>query len=242
MNQSPDNKRVKIELDDFDRKFLAEAAVHGISPARAIRARYTSLLQDRVGDGGLVRFPSAGRKGWTEVRIAQTYLAPLVEKLASHGLEQTAGHGLNELSRQSASNFLRQGFLAIDYHTRPRLAFEPNEGVDAAMDGLALKEAVREHWTAHREQIKRAVEAGLNRAIERDFDRQARQNIFRAALADVLLTGGEPGRSSDTLKLTHMRWVSSRAATVATMEMRRRYGKDWRRGQTHLCELHVKGT
>ena len=236
MNQSPDGVRAWIELDDFDREFVTQAMAHGVTPAAAIRARYTTLLEDRVADGGTVRFPAAGRRQWKEVHIPHTYLAPLVEKLIACGLERTARHGLNKFGRQSAANALTQGFFVIDYHTRPRPALDPNAGVDAAMDGLPLTDAVRAYWDAHREQIRLAVEEGVNRAVEREYAGRGREALVRAALADVLLTGGEPGEPGGVMRVTQPRWVSSRASAVVTMEMRERYGKDWRRGQMAAAE------
>lgn len=236
MSQSPDGVRAWIELDDFDREFVAQATAYGVTSATAIRARYTTLLEDGVADGDSVRFPAAGKRQWKEVQIPHIYLTPLVEKLIACGLERTARHGLNEFGRQSAANALTQGFFVVDYHTRPRPTLDPNVGIDAAMDGLPLNDMVRAYWAAYRERIRLAVEEGVNRAVEREYVGAGRESLIRAALADVLLTGGESGDPGVAMRVTQSRWVSNRASTVATMEMRERYGKDWRRGQTTAAE------
>lgn len=50
----------KLELDQYDREFIRQAVEKDISPATAIRVRYTTLLRDKTPDGGMVAFPPTG--------------------------------------------------------------------------------------------------------------------------------------------------------------------------------------
>jgi hypothetical protein len=120
-----DPKGIKIHLDDEDRDFIAQAVAQGITPATALRTRYTLLLRDKPGEGGPVRFLGRGRTPFITVNIARTHLRHLRDKLRRLGAVHVAEHGLTPLaaidpadtaayynaafSRDNAADILRTG-------------------------------------------------------------------------------------------------------------------------------------
>jgi hypothetical protein len=120
-----DPKGIKIHLDDQDHDFISQAVAQGVTPATALRTRYTLLLRDRPGEGGPVRFLGRGRKPFITVNIARTHLRHLQDKLRRLGAVHVAEHGLTPLatidpadtaayynaafSRDNAADILRTG-------------------------------------------------------------------------------------------------------------------------------------
>jgi hypothetical protein len=92
-----DPKGIKIHLDDQDHDFIAQAVVQGVTPATALRTRYTLLLRDKPGEGGPVRFLGRGRVPFTTVYIARTHLRHLQDKLRGLGAFNVAERGLTPL-------------------------------------------------------------------------------------------------------------------------------------------------
>jgi hypothetical protein len=124
-----DPKGIKVRLDDQDHDFVAQAVAQGVTPATALRTRYTLLLRDRPGESGPVRFLGKGRTPFITVNIARTHLKHLRDKLRRLGAVHVAEHGLTPLaaidpadtaayynaafSRDNAADILRTG-KAID--------------------------------------------------------------------------------------------------------------------------------
>lgn len=132
MAQSRDPVKTKIVLDDQDRDFIAQATAHkGITPQSAIRARYTTLIQDKVPDGGNVRFPIPDRRRFISLPIARTHLHHLQSKLRTAGLEHAAENGLHPndesipvgssefyekaFGRQNAADVIKNGVIDVNY-------------------------------------------------------------------------------------------------------------------------------
>jgi hypothetical protein len=135
MAQSRDPAKGKVHLDDSDKDFIAQATQHErITPQSAIRARYTTLLQDKVQDGGNVRFPVSDRRRFVSLPIARTHLDQLQEKLRAAGFEHAAENGLHPndpaiphgsvafyekaFGRQNAVDVLKNGALDINNKQR----------------------------------------------------------------------------------------------------------------------------
>jgi hypothetical protein len=92
-----DPKGIKIHLDAQDRDFIAQAVAQGITPATALRTRYTLLLRDKPGESGPVRFLGRGRTPFVTVNIARTHLRHLQDKLRALGAFNVAERGLTPL-------------------------------------------------------------------------------------------------------------------------------------------------
>lgn len=114
MAQSNEPAKGRIVLDDQDDDFIAQATAHeGITPQSAIRARYTTLLQDKVPDGGKVRFFIPNRQRFVSLPIARTHLHHLQQKLRDAGFTRAADHGLSPIDssiEHGSSDFYEKAF------------------------------------------------------------------------------------------------------------------------------------
>lgn len=114
MAQSNEPAKGRITLDDQDDDFIAQATAHkGITPQSAIRARYTTLLQDKVPDGGRVRFFIPNRQRFIALPIARTHLHHLQQKLRDAGFTHAAENGLSPVDssiEHGSAKFYDQAF------------------------------------------------------------------------------------------------------------------------------------
>ncbi len=132
MAQSRDPAKVRFELDEKDHDFISQATAHaGITPQSALRARYTTLLQDKVQDGGKVRFFVPDKRKFIALPIARTHLGHLQDKLKEVGLDYAAENGFHPndpeikitdpkfyekaFGRQNAADVLKNNAIDVNY-------------------------------------------------------------------------------------------------------------------------------
>jgi hypothetical protein len=100
-----DPRGIKINLDDQDRDFIAQAESQGISAVSALRTRYTLLLRDKPGESGPVRFFGGGRTPFRTVHIGRTHLKHLQHKRtrpANHAIAPHVTFAAGTKGRQPA--------------------------------------------------------------------------------------------------------------------------------------------
>lgn len=139
MAQSREPVKAGIPLDDEDDDFIAQVVAAGlkaginppVSKEAALRSRYTTLLQDKVPDGGNVRVFVASKKKFAALPIARTHLAHLQQKLRAAGLVHAAEHGFqphnpdvqpedkkfydDAFGRQNAADVLKKRIIDVNY-------------------------------------------------------------------------------------------------------------------------------
>jgi len=230
----------RLEMDKFDKAFVQQLVAQGVPEGAALRARYTTLIQDQVPDGGQVRVSMGGRIGERPFTVKKTYLPELMQKLRTLRLPKTMKHGMADFNRQDAVNMRDRGFLSLDYQARRN---EKARGLDYQtygkagsmsrlnyhMNKLPLSDAVREYWAQNSDAVKKAVDTGIAWAIGSCYDGEDRDQIYKTVLADVLLNGEKPDRDNpDAPVITRPNWITWRVRGAATALMRKLHGSDWK--------------
>lgn len=180
--------------------------------------------------------------------IAKTYLPELIQKLRDLDMTDTAQSGMKELGRQDAANFLKRGYLMLDYHSRrnPKTraidwsayGTQPNHrgSLEEEMGKLHLSPPVRSYFAANAEGVKKEVDNGIKWTVGKCYSGTDREAIFKTVLADVLLNGEKPSKDDPGQPaITAPTWVKWRSRTAATMMMRRQHGPEWQKA----CQVPV---
>lgn len=103
MAQSSDPAKAKIPLDEKDEDFVAQAiaaakeAGKTLTPPSILRILYTTVLRNKIPDGGVVPFimPGRSREKYLKLKIARTHLQHIQDKLRAAGFDAAAEHGFH---------------------------------------------------------------------------------------------------------------------------------------------------
>jgi hypothetical protein len=208
-----DPKGIKVHLDDQDRDFIAQAVAQGVTPATALRTRYTLLLRDRPGEGGPVRFLGRGRTPFITVNIARTHLRHLQDKLRRLGAVHVAEHGLTPLaaidpadtaayhnaafSRDNAADILRTG--------KP---IEINYGRGGVATAVTLKAAAASPAEVTGRKRTGPARPAVVKPVPNDWSTSYLRTLFsdpgRGDEVARFLTLGRLPRATGTHDLTHL--------------------------------------
>jgi hypothetical protein len=217
-----DPKGIKIHLDDEDHDFISQAVAQGVTPATALRTRYTLLLRDKPGESGPVRFLGKGRVPFTTVYLARTHLSHLQDKLRRLGAVHVAEHGLTPLaaidpadtaayynaafSRDSAADILRTG--------KP---IEINYGRGGVTTAVTLKAAPLSNVTPTTSPARQA----LVKPVPNDWSTSYLRTLFndptREGEVGQFLTLNRLPRSRRTHDLNHL-WQAVRTLVGDTRQ------------------------
>ncbi len=161
MAQAADEVKARLDMDEYDKDFIAQAVKAGVNANAALAARYTTLLASIKNDGPAeIAFPAQGGK--KRVVINKTHYTELVEKLKALGMNQAARDGILAMTRTDAANFMKRGFLQIN----------------------AQKSAVKELDLFKKEQPEWGVKSGFN--TQQQSDDKTTGLIGNTKLKDVV--------------------------------------------------------
>lgn len=158
MAQSRDPGKAKIPLDDKDDDFIAQVLqaskqfTDKLTATGALRARYTTLLQDKPGESGVVRvqFPGRSKDKWMRIPVERTHLKHLQDKLRAAGLDNAAENGLapddenltpdqdefydQAFSKQNSQSVMKKRVIDVNYGRATSTRVELARGLPSAPD------------------------------------------------------------------------------------------------------------
>lgn len=156
MAQSRDPGQASISLDDKDDDFIDQVLkgskkfTDKLTETGALRARYTTLLQDKPGEAGVVRvqFPGRSKDKWMRIPVERTHLKHLQDKLRAAGLDHTAENGFapndesltpdqdefydTAFSKQNSQSVMKSRVINVNYGRATNTRVELTRGLPSA--------------------------------------------------------------------------------------------------------------